>query len=179
MFFAVAGHRLTVVAIDARYTKPLRGEPQCLNNINFESPAIDILDAYYYDIGRGVYEEDFPNKPAIFVDLTAGDNAGLGLTRRGTKVKVLEYGTVVEVVFQDIFDENHPMHLHSFAFYVVGRGFGNFDERKDSANYNLVDPPYQNTVSVPKGGWAAIRFRADNTGELSGFYIVITLCLHI
>uniref|UniRef100_A0A0D9VL25 Laccase n=1 Tax=Leersia perrieri TaxID=77586 RepID=A0A0D9VL25_9ORYZ len=132
-----------------------------LNNVSFESPAIDILDAYYYGIGHGVYKEDFPNKPT---NLIAGDSVGLELTKRGTKVKVLEYGTVVEVVFQDISDENHPMHLHGFAFYVVGRGFGKFDERKDPATYNLVDPPYQNTVSVPKGGWAAIRFRADNPG---------------
>ncbi|XP_006649051.2 putative laccase-9 [Oryza brachyantha] len=135
-----------------------------LNNVSFVSPAIDVLDAYYYGIGRGVYEEDFPNKPApVFVDLT-GSNDGPGLTKRGTKVKVLEYGAVVEVVFQDTSEENHPMHLHGFAFYVVGRGSGKFDERRDPATYNLVDPPYQNTVSVPKAGWAAIRFRTDNPG---------------
>nr|CAB3447103.1 unnamed protein product [Digitaria exilis] len=50
------------------------------------------------------------------------------------------------------------------AFYVVGGGFGNFDEGKDPDTYNLVDPPCQNTVSVPTGGWAAIRFRATNPG---------------
>uniref|UniRef100_A0A0E0K5A0 Laccase n=1 Tax=Oryza punctata TaxID=4537 RepID=A0A0E0K5A0_ORYPU len=132
-----------------------------LNNVSFENPAIDVLDAYYYGSGRGVYEEDFPNKPAVSVNLTGG---GLGLTKRGTKVKVLEYGAVVEVVFQDLSGENHPMHLHGFAFYVVGRGSGIFDELRDPATYNLVDPPFQNTVSVPKSGWAAIRFRADNPG---------------
>ena len=57
------------------------------------------------------------------------------------------------------------MHLHGYAFYAVGRGFGNFDESKDPATYNLVDPPRQNTVSVPAGGWAAIRFKATNPGE--------------
>jgi hypothetical protein len=57
------------------------------------------------------------------------------------------------------------LHLHGFAFYAVGRGFGNFDESTDPATYNLVDPPRQNTVSVPAGGWAAIRFRATNPGE--------------
>ncbi|BAT11002.1 Os10g0437400 [Oryza sativa Japonica Group] len=136
-----------------------------LNNVSFESPAIDVLDAYYYGSGRGVYEEDFPNKPVnAFVNPT-GDNGGRPLlTKRGTKVKVVEYGTVVEVVFQDLSSENHPMHLHGFAFYVVGRGSGTFDERRDPATYNLVDPPFQNTVSVPKSSWAAIRFRADNPG---------------
>uniref|UniRef100_A0A0E0BAW4 Laccase n=1 Tax=Oryza glumipatula TaxID=40148 RepID=A0A0E0BAW4_9ORYZ len=131
----------------------------------FESPAIDVLDAYYYGSGRGVYEEDFPNKPVnAFVNPTGDNGGGPLLTKRGTKVKVLEYGTVVEVVFQDLSSENHPMHLHGFAFYVVGRGSGTFDERRDQTTYNLVDPPLQNTVSVPKSVWAAIRFRADNPG---------------
>ncbi|EES07250.2 hypothetical protein BDA96_04G251400 [Sorghum bicolor] len=138
-----------------------------LNNVSFMPPTIDILDAYYYSIS-GVYEPDFPNKPPFFFNFTASDPpVEFQLTKRGTKVKVVEYGTVVEVVFQDtaiLGAESHPMHLHGFSFYVVGRGFGNFDKDKDPTTYNLVDPPYQNTVSVPTGGWAAIRFRASNPG---------------
>lgn len=138
-----------------------------LNDVSFANPSVDILDAYYGSI-RDVYETDFPNRPPFFFNFTS-DNVPkeLWFTKHGTKVKVLEYGAVVEVVFQDtsiIGAENHPMHLHGFSFYVVGRGFGNFDEQKDPASYNLVDPPYQNTVSVPKAGWAAIRFRAENPG---------------
>ncbi|BAD61379.1 putative diphenol oxidase [Oryza sativa Japonica Group] len=136
-----------------------------LNNVSFQNPAIDVLDAYYYGSGRGVYEENFPNKLTVIVNPTGDINGGGPLlTKRGTKVKVLEYGTVVEVVFQDLSIENHPMHLHGFTFYVVGRGSGTFDERRDPATYNLIDPPFQNTVSVPKSSWAAIRFRADNPG---------------
>jgi laccase len=104
-----------------------------------------------------------------FVNPTGDNGGGPLLTKHGTKVKVVEYGTVVEVVFQDLSSKNHPMHLHGFAFYVVGRGSGTFDERRDPATYNLVNPPFQNTVSVPKSSWAAIRFRADNPGELFGF----------
>jgi laccase len=139
-----------------------------LNNVSFVSPAVDVLDAYYSSIA-GVYEPDFPDRPPVAFNFTDSDPAPpLWFTRRGTKVKVVEYGAVVEVVFQGtgiLGAEPHPMHLHGFAFYVVGRGFGNFDESKDPAKYNLVDPPYQNTVSVPSGGWAAIRFRAANPGE--------------
>ncbi|AQK74963.1 Laccase-14 [Zea mays] len=127
----------------------------------------DILDAYYHSTS-GVYDPDFPNKPPFLFNFTAPNPPQeFWLTKRGTKVKVLEYGTVVEVVFQDtaiLGAESHPMHLHGFSFYVVGRGFGNFDKDKDPATYNLVDPPYQNTVSVPTGGWAAMRFRAANPG---------------
>ncbi|CAI9763918.1 unnamed protein product [Fraxinus pennsylvanica] len=59
---------------------------------------------------------------------------------------------------------DHPMHLHGYSFYVVGWGFGNFDEDKDPLNYNLVDPSLRNTVCVPKNGWTAIRFKASNPG---------------
>ncbi|CAL4967006.1 unnamed protein product [Urochloa decumbens] len=138
-----------------------------LNNVSFVLPSVDVLDAYYSSM-PGVYEPDFPNKPPFFFNFTDESKPlELSSTKRGTKVKVVEYGTVVEVVFQDtgiLGTASHPMHLHGFSFYVVGRGFGNFNKSKDPATYNLVDPPYQNTVSVQKGGWAAIRFRASNPG---------------
>lgn len=45
-------------------------------------------------------------------------------------MKVLEYNTAVEIVFQGtdlLAGTDHPMHLHGYSFYVVGGGFGNFD----------------------------------------------------
>ncbi|KAJ3700539.1 hypothetical protein LUZ61_004244 [Rhynchospora tenuis] len=60
--------------------------------------------------------------------------------------------------------ENHPMHLHGHIFYVVGSGFGNFNNQTDPLSYNLVDPPRGSTIGVPKNGWATIRFRATNPG---------------
>jgi laccase len=49
--------------------------------------------------------------------------------------------------------ENHPIHLHGYDFYIVAEGFGNFDPKKDTAKFNLVDPPMRNTASVPVGVW--------------------------
>ncbi|GLT59221.1 hypothetical protein SLA2020_320540 [Shorea laevis] len=40
----------------------------------------------------------------------------------------------------------------------------NFDKDKDPLMYNLVDPPLQNTIHIPKDGWVAIRFKAKNPG---------------
>ncbi|KAG0530346.1 hypothetical protein BDA96_05G177900 [Sorghum bicolor] len=146
----------TVLPCEANNTcnGPLGGRiVQSLNSISFVPPAIDLLDAYYDSIS-GVYEPNFSNRPPL-----------LQLTKQGTQVKVVEYGTVVEVVFQDdLTGEGHPMHLHGYSFYVVGQGFGKFNKYMDPAKYNLVDPPYQNTVSVPPNGWVAIRFRATNPG---------------
>ncbi|KAL6316028.1 hypothetical protein AAG906_015444 [Vitis piasezkii] len=103
-----------------------------INNISFDTPTVDILQAYYYNI---------------------------------SEVRVLEYNSTVEIVFQGtnvLAATHHPMHLHGYSFYVVGWGFGNFDGNKDPLRYNLVDPPFQNTISVPSNGWVAIRFEASN-----------------
>ncbi|CAH9113277.1 unnamed protein product [Cuscuta epithymum] len=138
-----------------------------VNNISFVLPKIDILQAYYKHI-KGVYSTEFPSFPPLNFDFT---NATLPVTfrtpDRGTEVKVLEYGTVVEIVFQgtNLFSGiDHPMHLHGHSFYVVGWGFGNFNKSKDPQNYNLVDPPHVNTIAVPRNGWTAIRFSAKNPG---------------
>ncbi|KAJ0975211.1 hypothetical protein J5N97_017176 [Dioscorea zingiberensis] len=138
-----------------------------LNNISFQSPVIDILDAYYHQIPN-VYGKKFPSEPPQYYNFTGEDLPRLLLTpKRLTEVRMVEYNKSIEVVFQGtslLAGENHPLHLHGFRFYVVGRGFGNFDKEKDQKGYNLVDPPLENTVGVPKNGWAAVRFRASNPG---------------
>ena len=72
---------------------------------------------------------------------------------------------------------DHPMHIHGYSFYVVGWGFGNFDKDKDPLGYNLVDPPLQNTIAVPKNGWATIRFKADNPGKLQITDVVVVVAV--
>ncbi|KAJ9675319.1 hypothetical protein PVL29_024320 [Vitis rotundifolia] len=95
-----------------------------LNKISFVEPSIDVILAYYKGI-NGVYDTYFPNEPPYYFNFTGDDLPDTLLTpERGTKVKVLDYNSNVEIV--------------------------------------LVDPPEVNTVGVPKNGWAAIRFRADN-----------------
>lgn len=138
-----------------------------VNNITFQLPRIDILESYYRRI-NGVYGDDFPSVPPLKFNYTADYiPVELQRPRGGTEVKVLEYNSTVELVFQGtnlVAGIDHPMHLHGYSFYVVGWGFGNFNKEKDPLNYNLVDPPLQNTIAVPKNGWAAIRFKANNPG---------------
>ncbi|KAI8531624.1 hypothetical protein RHMOL_Rhmol11G0151100 [Rhododendron molle] len=137
-----------------------------LNNMSFVDPGVDLLQAYYKKI-RGIYETNFPSVPLYFFNFTSDDLPDNVYTPlKATKVKVLEFNSSVEIVFQgtNIGAENHPMHLHGTSFYHVGSGFGNFDNKTDPKGYNLVDPPELNTVGVPTNGWAAIRFRANNPG---------------
>ncbi|KAK7857231.1 laccase-15 [Quercus suber] len=137
------------------------------NNISWSNPiSSNVLLAYYRNIS-GVYTTDFPDFPPSFYNFTGDDYEGdLALTNIGTKVKVLNYNEAVEIVFQgtNLLDGSafFPMHLHGYSFYVVGKGFGNYDNETDPKSFNLVDPVEVNTFSVPKNGWLAIRFVANN-----------------
>ncbi|KAK8705138.1 hypothetical protein V6N13_048746 [Hibiscus sabdariffa] len=137
-----------------------------INNVSFTLPSVAILQAYYYGKSNGVYTRDFPAQPLSPFNYTGTPPNNTNVIN-GTRTVVLAFNTSVEVVLQDtsiLGAESHPLHLHGFNFFVVGKGFGNFDPNKDPAKFNHVDPMERNTVGVPSGGWLAIRFFADNPG---------------
>lgn len=139
-----------------------------MNNQSFVRPALSILDSHYRKIATNSYSSDFPERPMRAFDYTGVNPLTKNMnTNFGTKLLAVPYGTDLEIVFQGtsfLNVENHPIHVHGHNFFVVGRGFGNFNVAKDPEKYNLVDPPERNTVAVPTGGWAAIRIRAENPG---------------
>ncbi|GMH28940.1 hypothetical protein Nepgr_030783 [Nepenthes gracilis] len=137
-----------------------------INNVSFVQPSTALLQAHFSGQSNGVFTTDFPANPPFKFNYTGNPPSNIFVSS-GTKVVALSYNTSVELVMQDtsiIGAESHPLHLHGFNFYVVGQGFGNFDQNQDPAKFNLVDPPERNTISVPSGGWVAIRFLADNPG---------------
>ncbi|KAH0465256.1 hypothetical protein IEQ34_005359 [Dendrobium chrysotoxum] len=141
-----------------------------MNNISFSFPTtVSMLEAHFRRI-RGVYTKDFPNRPLVAYDFSNPSVNNVGsfqLTDKGTKVKRLKYNSTVEIVLQNtavLAAENHPLHLHGYNFYVVAQGFGNYKKKEAVKKYNLVNPQERNTIAVPVGGWAVIRFRADNPG---------------
>uniref|UniRef100_A0A2C9VEG7 Laccase n=1 Tax=Manihot esculenta TaxID=3983 RepID=A0A2C9VEG7_MANES len=139
-----------------------------INNVSFVQPNVALLQAHFFNQSKGVYTTDFPANPPFKFNYTGTPPSNIMATT-GTKVVVLPFNTNVELVLQDtsiIGAESHPLHLHGFNFFIVGQGLGNFNSSKDPAKFNLVDPAERNTVSVPSGGWVAIRFHADNPGEL-------------
>ncbi|KAF3970966.1 hypothetical protein CMV_005394 [Castanea mollissima] len=139
------------------------------NNISWNNPVpTDVLLAYYRNIS-GVYTTDFPDQPPYYYNFTSYQLPdALAIAELGSKVKVLNYNEAVEIVFQgtNIFQgsDHHPMHLHGHNFYVVGIGYGNYNNETDPKSFNLVDPVAVNTFVVPKNGWLAIRFVANNPG---------------
>ncbi|KAI4306892.1 hypothetical protein L6164_030132 [Bauhinia variegata] len=138
-----------------------------MNNVSFVLPNnISILQAHYQGI-PGVFTTDFPANPPVKFDYTGNVSRSLWQPVPGTKAYKLKFGSRVQIVLQDtsiVTPENHPIHLHGYDFYIIAEGFGNFDPKKDTAKFNLVDPPLRNTVAVPANGWAVIRFVADNPG---------------
>ncbi|QCE04085.1 L-ascorbate oxidase [Vigna unguiculata] len=136
-----------------------------INNVTFLMPTVALLQAHYFNI-KGVFTTDFPANPPHVFNYSGPGPTNLN-TVTATKVYKLPFNATVQVVLQDtgiIAPENHPVHLHGFNFFVVGKGVGNYNPSTDPNNFNLVDPVERNTVGVPAGGWTAIRFMADNPG---------------
>ncbi|KAH7553808.1 hypothetical protein JRO89_XS12G0059700 [Xanthoceras sorbifolium] len=136
-----------------------------INNVTFVMPTTALLQAHFFNIS-GVFTTDFPGQPQHKFNYTGTAPSNLQ-TSSGTKVYRLAYNSTVQLVLQDtgiIAPENHPVHLHGFNFFAVGKGLGNYNPKTDPKKFNLVDPVERNTIGVPAGGWVAIRFRADNPG---------------
>ncbi|KAM0953443.1 putative laccase [Dioscorea sansibarensis] len=136
-----------------------------INSVSFVMPTTALLQAHYFNMS-GVFTKDFPGNPPIAFNFTSSGPVNRQ-TMTGTRLYPLAYNSTVQVVLQDtgiIAPENHPLHLHGFNFFAIGRGLGNYNPKTSPKKFNLVDPIERNTIGVPSGGWTAIRFRADNPG---------------
>ncbi|KAJ9180632.1 hypothetical protein P3X46_008848 [Hevea brasiliensis] len=141
-----------------------------MNNKSFQFPTgLSMLQAFFFNV-KGIYTPNFPDKPPVKFDYTnsnISNDTSLLFTPKSTSVKVLKYNSTVQIVLQNtalIGVENHPIHIHGFNFHVLAQGFGNYDPVNDPKKFNLVNPQVRNTIGVPVGGWAVIRFRANNPG---------------
>lgn len=60
---------------------------------------------------------------------------------------------------------NHPIHLHGYGFQVVNMGTKNQLQSGQTAFRNATHlPVVKDTVIIPSGGFAKIRFKACNPG---------------
>lgn len=137
-----------------------------INNVTFVMPKTALLEAHVFN-KTGVFTDDFPGDPPTSFNYTGNLTTANLATTTGTRLYRLAYNSTVQLVLQDtgfISTENHPIHLHGFNFFAIGRGLGNYNSKTDPQKFNLVDPVERNTIGVPSGGWVAFRFRADNPG---------------
>ncbi|KAJ0085537.1 hypothetical protein Patl1_07917 [Pistacia atlantica] len=67
------------------------GQTASLNNVSFDTPQIDILEAYY---------GDFPSQPPFIFNFTGDVSNVSEYTTQGTKARMIKYGEAVEIVYQ-------------------------------------------------------------------------------
>ncbi|KAL6654554.1 hypothetical protein ACP70R_008019 [Stipagrostis hirtigluma subsp. patula] len=147
-----------------------------INNISYQCPALaaPLLESHYRRTSAMDVLQELPDRPPSVFNFTdetlipfGAKEARLEATSRGTVARRFRHGAVVDVVFQSMAvmsSDSNPMHLHGHDMFVLAQGIGNYDAARDMAKYNLMDPPVRNTVLVPRLGWAAVRFVADNPG---------------
>jgi L-ascorbate oxidase len=90
----------------------------------------------------------------------------------GTHAVVLRYDAVVDIVLQNApalngAEEQHPWHMHGGSFWVLAWGLGDWPGADAAAAAGATaNPaaPLKDTVTLPPGGWAWLRLRADNPG---------------
>ncbi|KAJ1259631.1 hypothetical protein BS78_10G170400 [Paspalum vaginatum] len=147
-----------------------------INHVSLSLPATPYLGAYFYGIAGSVFD-DSAEPPATYdssrYDIEKPSDAQapgaqpppLSISDRVFRIAG---GAVVDVVLQNAnmlqegVSEPHPWHLHGHEFWVLGYGEGRYDAA--TAQLNMEDPPLRNTVVLFPGGWAKIRFVADNPG---------------
>ncbi|KAL4650199.1 hypothetical protein ACB092_01G069700 [Castanea dentata] len=99
------------------------------------------------------------NGPNIMFD-TPNDNFLLVL---GTSVVDAMYHDYVHVVFQNPLQQIQSWHIDGYNFFVVGMGFGTWDESKKEL-YNLFDAVSRSTIQVYPLAWTAVLVKLDNQG---------------
>lgn len=78
----------------------------------------------------------------------------------------------LELIINNKDEAPHPFHLHGHKFHVVAVsesnvGFGSYNPvgpNSDAEWFDESTAPYRDTVSVPRRGFAILRWRTDNPG---------------
>ncbi|KAJ3317442.1 ferroxidase fet3 [Boothiomyces sp. JEL0866] len=154
-------------------------DPDAFDSNNFSpKDKLDMLTpdiSLVYTVDFSLYEDalnhgafnqtvfKLPPVPALFTALTMGSNAtDPKAYGPRTQAQILQNGQVVEIVISNNDGGNHPFHLHGHKFQVVATGDGAYDPA--SATFTATNPTRRDTVIARGGGYAVIRFRADNPG---------------
>ncbi|KAF9962943.1 ferroxidase fet3 [Mortierella alpina] len=111
-----------------------------------------------------------PKVPSLFTALSMGSLANMSeVYGKHSNPMVVPFGAWVEIVIDNDDLGTHPFHLHGHVFQVVERTTdGLFDPSSGGGGgypyFETTNPLRRDTVVVPAGTSAAIRFRALNPG---------------
>lgn len=92
-------------------------------------------------------------------------------------IKLPDADKWVYLVVNSPFVTDHPMHLHGHDFWVLGTGFGEFDETQ-VGNLTLVNAPRRDSAMLPSAGYMVIAIKTDNPGVSFSLLSSIILIHH-
>ncbi|KAL3505405.1 hypothetical protein ACH5RR_035246 [Cinchona calisaya] len=124
-----------------------------VNGVSFVAPDTPLKLADYFNIS-GVFES------GMVPDIPPSADS---LPSLGVSVIDTNYHDFVHVVFENPHLYIDSWHFDGHSFFVVGMGFGTWDESKMST-YNMVDGIYRATIQVYPLSWTAVLVKLDNYG---------------
>ena len=105
-----------------------------------------------------------PKVPTLLTMLTTGeDSINTAIYGKMTNTHVFDHNQTIQIILRNGDVDPHPFHLHGHTFQVLARG----KDMNDLDMANLPDNPNpmrRDTMVLPSGGYAVLRFLADNTG---------------
>ncbi|KAJ3094650.1 ferroxidase fet3 [Phlyctochytrium planicorne] len=105
-----------------------------------------------------------PQVPTLLSTLTVGKEFAAEPAVYGANVLpyILKHMEGVEIVVDNTDAGAHPFHLHGHVFQIVEV---NGDHAYDPSNVTVAEfPMRRDTIVIPGGGYAILRFQADNAG---------------
>ncbi|CAD1479735.1 unnamed protein product [Heterotrigona itama] len=166
-----------------------------VNNATFTYPSSPLLTQ-----GADISEETLCSSIPDEDDARAESNETASLSSRRCRrtdaitsnicecvhVRYIPLGATVEIILLDQGGlDDLVYHLHGYTFYVVGaRNFGRsvtlhelrrLDDKGQLFSRNIDCTMAKDTVVVPKFGAVALRFKADNPGNIHYFSLIIQL----
>ncbi|KAF8882185.1 ferroxidase [Gymnopilus junonius] len=140
-------------------------QPAATKTISLEFEFDTMDDGTNHALFNGVTYNS-PLTPAILSELTLGPNATVE-SAYGPQSFVLNHMDVVDIVVKNADTGKHPFHIHGHKVQIVGRSI---DYTSDDSTLNppieegQVNPIRRDTIQVPAGQSATLRFVVDNPG---------------
>ncbi|KEI41811.1 uncharacterized protein L969DRAFT_91292 [Mixia osmundae IAM 14324] len=136
-------------------------------NVWFDTMDTGVNRAMFMNTEGQNITYDQPIVPSIFTALTMGDDAANPVVYGQTNPYILDHLQNIELQIFNWDAGKHPFHLHGYKFQIIRKS------QDVTSDDPLINPPLvenqanpirRDTVQIPSGGLAVVRFRADNPG---------------
>ncbi|KAM3710846.1 hypothetical protein ACB098_01G063700 [Castanea mollissima] len=111
--------------------------------------------------GVSFIQQDTPLKLADYFRLSDVFEPNIMFDTPNDNVLLVLGTSVVDAII--LFQQIQTWHLDGYNFFVVGMGFGTWDENKKES-YNLFDGVSRSTIQVYPLAWTAVLVKLDNQG---------------